>query len=204
MRSTTAVGSRREPRGQSGALPYRAPPEAEEALSSSSALRLRCWVLLSPIFLCLVLSLCGPSPKLGLGGDPPSGRDRAATFSDPSTPCGAPHAAPRTGFPHCPGSPSGTRALTLLMPFSPLCRDGSFLAPGDRWPRPSPRTGHCGPRLRKWRPPPRRWSRARKGVGGRGSSCSRPGRSRDRGGRRWLRQAQPRGLRSAADLRCRW
>lgn len=72
--------------------PHRAPSEAEEALSFSPALTIWCFPLSlsgagcslsrSP-FLCLALSFVGPSPKPGIASrDAPSGRDRAATFSN--------------------------------------------------------------------------------------------------------------------------
>ena len=127
-------------------------------------------------FLCLVLSLYGPSSKPGFSGRSLVGRDRAATFSNPVP-------APRRPSSDRPLPPASSTAPRLpassplqsgffpSLSFFPF-RDGRFLAPGGRWPRPSPRTGHCGPLLRKWIPSPRSRRRAREGVAGR--YCSRP------------------------------
>lgn len=145
-------------------------------------------------FLCLALSFVGPSPKPGIASrDAPSGRDRAATFSNlvpalrKPLSFGPSHRLPTTArvFP----ASALLRSLSFHSypppPFFPLCTDGSFLASGGRWPRPSPRTGHCSPLLRKWNPSPRRRRRAREGVCGRRWSWLQPRRSRDRCGCRY-------------------
>lgn len=174
--------------------PHRAPSEAEEALSFSPALTIRCWMLLVPQSISLPSPLLPRSiskarySKQGGALQERQGRD---LFKSCPRPAETPLIRPLTPASHdwSRFPRLGASALTLiplpLPPFFSLCTDGSFLASGGRWPRSSPRTGHCGPLLRKWNPSPRRRRRAREGVGGRWWSWLQPRRSRDRCGCRY-------------------
>lgn len=99
------------------------------------------------------------------------GRHRAATSSDPvSVSRGRSASSLDFAVAHAPSPP-----LSLL------CRDGRFLAPGGRWPRPSPRKGYRSAPLRKWSPSWRRRRRASQRVWGRGALGPRPEESSNSG-----------------------
>lgn len=176
--------------------PHRAPSEAAEALSFSPALTIWCWMLLVPQSISLPSPLLRRSiskarySKQGRALRERQGRDLFKSCPRPAETPLIRHLTPASH--DCSRFPRlGAPALTLIPlftsppPFFPLCTDGSFLASGGRWPRPSPRTGHCSPLLRKWNPSPRRRRRAREGVCGRRWSWLQPRRSRDRCGCRY-------------------
>lgn len=83
-----------------------------------------------------------------------------------------PHPSLQPGFGG--DSPSGDTG-----PRPPQTRDGGFLAPGGRWPRPSPRAGRRSPLRGKWRPSLRRWRRASQRVRERGALGPQSRRSSD-------------------------
>lgn len=110
-------------------------------------------------------------------------RHRAADFLRPGLRVtGCARTQPR---PHGPSLGSYPQSRTPAhAPSPPLflrCRDGRFLAPGGRWPRPSPRTGHRSAPLRKWSPSWRRGRRASQRVWGRGAARPGPGGSSNSG-----------------------
>lgn len=129
------------------------------------------------------------------------GRHRAATSSDPDSVSRGPSA--RSLTPRSLGShPHPRTPAHAPSPFSLRRRDGRFLAPGGRWPRPSPRTGHrCAP-LREWSPSGRRWRRASQRVWGRGALGPRP-RGSSHSGPRGSQAALSRGRSPAAPGRPR-
>lgn len=136
-------------------------------------------VLVTPRF------ISAPSPlpphrslQPGFGGDSPSG-DTGPRPPQTRSPCRGVRRPPGSTWRLLGSHQQPRTPAHAPSPLSLLCRDGGFLAPGGRWPRPSPRTGCRRPLLGKWRPSRRRWRRASQRVRERGALGPQSRRSSD-------------------------
>lgn len=121
-----------------------------------------------------------PSLEPGFGGDSPSG-DTGPRLPQTRSPCRGVRSHPAPTLRSLGSYPQPRTPAHAPSPLFLRCRDGRFLAPGGRWPRPSPRTGHRSAPLRKWSPSWRRGRRASQRVWGRGGPRPGPRGSSDSG-----------------------